>query len=228
MKQSSLFFFLYSVLWLFIVSCHEADKTLSDFPTFDLQKDYPEQDVFIQDIADVTYIPLETTDESVLGVIGGVICLNDTLVISDSQQNKVFFFDRQGKYLSSFGHVGGGKTEYFFLHKLCVDPDRREILVYDSPTKSRIVVYDFAGNFIRELKLSEKISADGIYDYDKDYLLAYDVYMLEIPGEGVPNPYPYCLISKTTGEVTRLPLKVEKRKIDVEHHRDVSFDKERR
>ncbi|MBW9204221.1 6-bladed beta-propeller [Bacteroidales bacterium SW292] len=196
---------------LFFVACKETQKT-GNIPTFDLQKDYPEQDVFIQDIADVTYIPLETTDESVLGVIGGVICLNDTLVISDSQQNKVFFFDRQGKYLSSFGHVGGGKTEYFFLHKLCVDPDRREILVYDSPTKSRIVVYDFAGNFIRELKLSEKISADGIYDYDKDYLLAYDVYMLEIPGEGVPNPYPYCLISKTTGEVTRLPLKVEKRK----------------
>ena len=194
---------------LFFVACKETQKT-GNIPTFDLQKDYPEQDVFIQDIADVTYIPLETTDESVLGVIGGVICLNDTLVISDSQQNKVFFFDRQGKYLSSFGHVGGGKTEYFFLHKLCVDPDRREILVYDNPTKSRIVVYDFAGNFIRELKLSEKISADGIYDYDKDYLLAYDVYMLEIPGEGAPNPYPYCLISKTTGEVTRLPLKVER------------------
>ncbi|OUP09367.1 hypothetical protein B5F34_06890 [Mediterranea sp. An20] len=203
---------------LFLASCGNKPRTETHsgtetgLPVIDLQKDYPEQEVFLQDIADVTYIPLETTDESVLGVISKIICRNDTLIILDLQQKKVFFFNTEGKYLSSFGHVGGGKTEYAFPYNLCVDPDRREILVYDTPMKFRIVVYDFAGNFIRELKLSEEISADGIYNYDKDYLLAYDVHKLQIPGSGTPSPYPYCFISKTTGEVTRLPLKVEKRK----------------
>ena len=76
---------------LFLASCGNKPRTETHsgtetgLPVIDLQKDYPEQEVFLQDIADVTYIPLETTDESVLGVISKIICRNDTLIILDLQ-----------------------------------------------------------------------------------------------------------------------------------------------
>ena len=51
-------------------SCKQSsrnDFSNSELPVIDLEKEYPVKRIDIHEIADVEYIPLETTDESLIG-----------------------------------------------------------------------------------------------------------------------------------------------------------------
>ena len=52
-------------LLLTTASCDEGNKPASDLITVDVTTDYPEKELVLQDIFDVEYVPLETTDEFV-------------------------------------------------------------------------------------------------------------------------------------------------------------------
>lgn len=58
-------FILFCLIWL--VGCTNQPKAPTDsaLPVLDLTKDYPEMDIDLQEIADVEYIPLETTEKSI-------------------------------------------------------------------------------------------------------------------------------------------------------------------
>ena len=65
MKNFYLFFFT-----LLFIGCSTQPKAPTDstLPILDLSKDYPEKKVDIHELGEVEYIPLETTDESVMTV----------------------------------------------------------------------------------------------------------------------------------------------------------------
>ena len=65
MKNFYLFFFK-----LLFIGCSTQPKAPTDstLPVLDLSKDYPEIKVDIHELGEVEYIPLETTDESVMTV----------------------------------------------------------------------------------------------------------------------------------------------------------------
>ena len=56
----------YFILMLALSACTHKQKqelsTSKDLWTFDVTKEYPTKEIYIQDIADVDYIPLETND----------------------------------------------------------------------------------------------------------------------------------------------------------------------
>ena len=60
-------FILFCIIWL--VGCTNQPKAPTDstLPVLDLTKDYPKMEIDIHDIADVEYVALETTDESLFG-----------------------------------------------------------------------------------------------------------------------------------------------------------------
>ena len=55
-------------LTISLPSCQQSSKSgfASELPIIDLEKEYPVKRIDIHEIADVEYIPLETTDESLL------------------------------------------------------------------------------------------------------------------------------------------------------------------
>lgn len=81
---------------LFLISCGNKQRSADivnnandNLPVIELQADYPHKDVDIHDLADVTYVPLETTDESLIGTTSGFYFCNDTIFIEDVTQGKV-------------------------------------------------------------------------------------------------------------------------------------------
>ena len=57
---------LYSVafmLALLATGCGDANQKPSGLPQIDMNADYPEKEICLQDVADVSYVPLETTEE---------------------------------------------------------------------------------------------------------------------------------------------------------------------
>ena len=205
---------------LILVSCgnkkHSTDvlnNTDGNLPVIELQADYPHKDVDLHDLADVTYIPLETTDESLIGAVGNFFFCNDTILIEDIKQHKILMFNTEGKYLSSFRRIGNGNTDYTGIGSMCVDVDAHEIFILDFYRMNRIIVYDFTGNFVRELTIDQDLGGIRIFNCDQENLLLFskkDMYKTSF-GEKVSG-YPYYLISKQTGKATPVPLWVENRK----------------
>ena len=75
-------YYLLTLLFLF-AGCSNQPQAPKDstLPILDLSKDYPLVKLDIHEIADVEYVPLETTDESVY------TCISDWR-ISDKQTNR--------------------------------------------------------------------------------------------------------------------------------------------
>ena len=118
-------------------------EPFTGLPIFDLQGQYPEKEIILQDIADVRYVVLETGDSSLVGT--RTILMTDSLLVTVNKKSDVIFFDKSGKYLHSFNHTGMSGEEYGdVVSGYCIDEKAREIFIYDG-LQSRIQVYGYGG-----------------------------------------------------------------------------------
>lgn len=94
---------MYVVIACFFISCTSKKDSLSgDLPVIDVTKEYKEISLDVHEIADVEYIPLETTDSSVMWRDFQYVVSDDYVIIDDTQF--IFFFDRKtGKFIRNSG-----------------------------------------------------------------------------------------------------------------------------
>lgn len=206
--------FNYSILLscLLLVACQDKPASIAALPTFDLEKAYAEKPLLLQDIADVEYIPLETTDESVLSGTTYLSMDEKDIVIYDSKTFTFFIFNRKGKFEKAFCHKGESGEEYNNTNGMAVDFKAREIytFAYGGLAPSRIQVYDFDGRYVRTLNIPE-LTLLQIHDYDAEHLFAVDMTYVDGEGNDKARKQPYYLVSKQTGEMKQLPLLVAER-----------------
>ena len=210
-------YYLLPLLAIAVVSCtggKDSSDAVSQIVEIDIQKDYPKKKLILDEIADVEYIPLETTDSVLLGKSLDRAFSGDMVVLADKDKGTVAFFNRQGKLLRSFNHKGQGDREYTDLIAMCADFAKEEIFIYDYPLRYRMLVYSFDGEFKRELKLNGlERRLENFYPYDETHLVGYDTYdkKYKDPSGDSFNRYPYFLIDKQSGLITSLPLEVNER-----------------
>ena len=75
------------LLAMMATACGDANQKLSALPLIDMNADYPEKEICLQDVADVSYIPLETTDEILLDEGTGVEVLSSKGIVCVSDNN---------------------------------------------------------------------------------------------------------------------------------------------
>ena len=205
MKNFYLFFFT-----LLFIGCSTQPKAPTDstFPVLDLSKDYPEKKVDIHELGEVEYIPLETTDESIMRVGLYHYISNDYIIVQDLGVMQIF--DRKGKHITRFDHTGPGPKEYHYIHGCKADFRAKELYIYDP---KKIQVYSFSGEWIRTVgNIPEGIRPEFTYDYNEKYLITHNVFHDYWNFEKLPvDLTPYYLIDKQTGEFIPLPLTVKNR-----------------
>ena len=103
MKNFYLFFFT-----LLFIGCSTQPKAPTDstLPILDLSKVYPEKKVDIHELGEVEYIPLETTDESVMAVGLYHHISDEYIIIQDLSDIQIF--DRKGKHIQKISYIGQG------------------------------------------------------------------------------------------------------------------------
>ncbi|MDR3095059.1 MAG: 6-bladed beta-propeller, partial [Bacteroidales bacterium] len=70
------------------------------------------KELLLSEIAsDVTYIPLETSPECLIGRIDKIISFDDKYYILDRQTESILVFDSTGKYLFKIAQIGNGPGE---------------------------------------------------------------------------------------------------------------------
>lgn len=108
-------------------SCNQADKD-SKYITVNVNENYPEKELVLQDFMDVEYIPLETTDEFITQ--GAVLSISDKYILIKNYVNdgNIYVFDRKtGKGIRKINRKGQGGEEYAFIVSAAMDEDNEEI-----------------------------------------------------------------------------------------------------
>jgi hypothetical protein len=195
---------------LLFIGCSTQPKAPTDstLPILDTSKEYPEIKVDIHELGEVEYIPLETTDESVMRVGLYHYISNDYIIVQDLGVMQIF--DRKGKHIKRFDHTGPGPKEYHYIHGCKADFRAKELYIYDP---KKIQVYSFSGEWIRTVgNIPEGIRPEFTFDYNEKYLITHNVFHDYWNFEKLPvDLTPYYLIDKQTGEFIPLPLTVKNR-----------------
>ena len=209
MKKNILFLFL----MLTLSACINQPKAPTDstLPVLDLTKDYPKMELDINDIAEAEYIPLETTDESVIAM-GVYFTISDEYIFTYDPYGTVYIFDRKGKFIRAINNYGQGPEEHYLILTLAIDSQKKEYYIYQSLRQSKkMQVYDFSGKWQRSLNVPKEISYDELFNYNEQYLIGINSFADKFNPENLPmDTTPYHLIDKYTGERHPLPISIKK------------------
>ena len=193
------------MLALFATGCGDANQKPSALPQIDVQTNYPEKEICLQDVAEVSYIALDSQD----GILfrGNVNDFSDKgIVIMDSQNNRLIFFDKQGKFQHVIQRQGQGPEEYSMMLDALVDWDKEDVFVFDSG--SRIVVYSLDGTFKRKLPLNANLVQHDAYIWSDSQLVACRYGNWDKDEKLVPYQ-PIVLLSKEDGKMDSLSYRKE-------------------
>lgn len=186
------------ILTAIMASCGSKGQSTDDIITVDVNANYPEKELILQDFMDVEYIPLETTDEFITQGSVKAIGKNILIVTNWINDGDIFIFDRSGKGLRKINRFGQSGEEYSQTNEIVLDEDNNELFVMDYPAR-KIMVYDLLGEFKRTFKFADTGYYSNTFNYDRHNLITHKGYSPEMESEESGH----IIISKQDGSITQ-------------------------
>ena len=186
----------YLVLSLVIASCTSNKELQEKLAFIDVTKEYPEKKIELTDIADVSYLYLNSKNDDYLykGSIDYVT--ENNIIVIDRSQNSVLFFSKEGNPKSHFNRRGQGSEEYRDAYSVMYDEANDE------------VVYSSLGEFKRKINLPQTNVNGQMALFDDVSILVYDntklwksIMQSNAPGIVQTIDSAFFLISKLDGTV---------------------------
>lgn len=151
----------------FVLSCSER-KMNGDAVILNLDENVQDSIYYSSFVDSISYIPLETTDDCLIGRIKDVIIADSFIFVLDSNPSVIYIFDCSGNYLRKIDRKGEGPGEYGSAYQFSYNRHRQSISVY-STLIYKVIEYDLYGNLINEFKLDYFIM--DLHQFDNgDYL----------------------------------------------------------
>lgn len=107
----------------------------------------------------------------------------------------LFEFDRTGQFIRRIGRLGRGPGEYLQINSMDIDTAQNCLDVFSSKGVTKIIQYDFSGNFIRDIRFRNN-------DYVAFDLLGDDYVFYPMSFEKFRDDYRKLVIIDTTGNIT--------------------------
>lgn len=104
------------------------------------------------------FVPLETTNECLIGEIDKVCVENDLIFVKDENRN-LFVFTMTGKFLNKIGGIGQGPEELLSFVDFYVNKNNKYVGIFDV-YRSKMLRFSFDGKFISSHSCTEKMN-DG-------------------------------------------------------------------
>lgn len=142
----------WGVMLIFLVCCKPENKYDSDFIQFiSIENDRKKVigDPFYFD--NVKIVPLESNDSCIMGSVSQIETVDSLLFIKDSYE-RLYLFNRNGKFITQIGKEGQGPDEYILLSSFFVDRTEHTVTILDD-TQGAILKYDFEGDIIDRKKV---------------------------------------------------------------------------
>ncbi len=137
---------------MIVTSCNKEIKK-SESLVFDADK-IESPCLFSKAFEEVEYLPLETKDESLLGIIQKMKYSNSRyyFLTGFNEQKFIAFDKKNGKHILTINKNGKGPGEYITAQDFWVDKNNLSIEVYSRGTR-KLIIYNKIGNFIRDEKI---------------------------------------------------------------------------
>jgi len=121
--------------------------------------------MYTSDLYDtMSYIPLETNPDCMIGTISTLLFIDNKFIISDNNTTKsIFVFDSKGKFLNKIGRQGRGPQEFDSPDDIVFNKYRNEIIIWSNNDK-KLLTYKPDGSFVSEVKLDWRIYALSVLD----------------------------------------------------------------
>ena len=181
---------LLAMLVCLLASCGGGSQKTSDGMTISMKTNAPVEEL----IKDATLIPLETTDDCLLGDLLKIHESDGRLYIQDSRKSAVFVFDLSGKFLYKIERRGEGPEEYLEVS----DFDVMDGVIYVlSISNKRILAYDENGKCVKMIPLKAwyyhlAVEEERIVLYANHASnLMHDVMVINHEGEVLEQYLPY-------------------------------------
>jgi hypothetical protein len=184
-----------------LISCGGGRTGLSGegLVTIDISSDYPYEEIHLQEIADVEYIPLAISKEVLLTPTDQIFYLSDRyIMVANRGRGDIFLFDRTGAIVSRINRLGRAPNEYMTISHIVFDEQAGEIFVNDLFPPRKIQVFSSAGEHRRTITLPEGWRI-ATWNLDSEALLTYNNWHQD--GGGPLDTTPYYLISKNDGAI---------------------------
>jgi len=198
------------IITVLVISCSSCHRPQGDLPYIDVRKNYPQKEIFLTDIAEITYLHINSDDGDYLysGTIRAITA--NTIVIPEpgSSSGNILFFDKDGQPKSRFNRLGNGPGEYRSFQRVLYDEDTDDVFVI-TYWDTLIRVYSSTGIYKRKIVLPRNTRmGNDIISFDDSSLFFYDanvennrfdVNYKDLPASDLISPF--YRISKTDGAV---------------------------
>ena len=181
---------LFTLLVCIFASCGGGSQKTSDEMTISMKTNVPVEEL----VKDATLIPLETTDDCLLGDLEKIYESDGRLYILDMNRTTVFVFDISGKFLYKIERRGQGPEEYLEVS----DFDVMDGVIYVlSRVNKRILAYDKNGKCVKIIPLKAwydnlAVEKERVILYaNRGNELMYDVAVINHEGEVLGQYLPY-------------------------------------
>ncbi|MGL6177766.1 MAG: 6-bladed beta-propeller [Tannerellaceae bacterium] len=107
----------------------------------------------------VEYIPLETTDESIISKIADIRVMDDYILMSSSGLPMKLFDRKTGKFIREIGKLGNGPEEYSSSGGMPVIMyvDAGDQTIYVASQNKELQHYDVKGNYLGKIVLPDNV-----------------------------------------------------------------------
>ncbi|MDL2305557.1 DUF4934 domain-containing protein [Bacteroides sp. OttesenSCG-928-D19] len=168
MKKNFLFLLVCASL---LISCTNQKKANEASTTIDIERCM--QNTTTLNVSDlgptIRYVPLETTDDCLIGKIPIVKVLKRHIVIESGQH--CYLFDKEdGSFISAIGHVGQDPEAY---NSPFSRTDEKEEFLYFTHQPDQLVKYDMKGNFAGKIAFSSQSESASCYLFTDSEIIGY-------------------------------------------------------
>jgi len=158
------------VMTAFLTGCFQNQSIKNDLVCIDVMKNYPEKEVIMTEIADITYVHLNADNNDYL-YKGGIVCVTkNTIVVYDNASHSILFFTKEGNPKSRFNRKGQGPEEYIWARNIVYDEVYDDVFVLSSGNNEIILVYSSTGEYKRKLVLPKGIFVNPFISFDDESL----------------------------------------------------------
>jgi len=186
------------LLMVLLFGCKIENNQEAEIITVDVEENYPEIELNLQDFMDVDYIPLETTDDFITSANVEAVGSNVVLLRNSARDGDIFIFDKTGKALRKINRKGRSGEEYSAVSNIVLDEAKNELFVVDYPVR-KILVYDLLGSYKRSFNFADSSYYNSISNYDKDNLICFKSYL---PSDEAKESC-HLLVSKKDGSINK-------------------------
>lgn len=129
---------LLAILSFSIISCQHNQSKKDDALNINLSNPTKIDLNMSTFVSDIQYIPLETTDENLIGNINQLLLTDDKIIVVDQKTASIFFFNHKGEYLYKIANKGVGPGQYTQIDGVAINHKKEEIYVLD---RKRLYIY---------------------------------------------------------------------------------------